>query len=240
MKLHYGRVFQDRLDTVHGLPRARLAELERRFGDIHAEVRRRREGGEYGFYQLGEQPVAVQQIRRFAEGVGQAFDHVLVLGIGGSALGMKALLNALKRPGWNELDDEGREFFPKLTVLDNVDPTSVAEVLRRMDPRRALVNVVRNAAQAGGRTVTATASLVRWRNREAVRLDVADTGPGIDAETAKRVFEPFFTTKATGTGLGLAIVRSIVEGHGGEVTLASSSDGTTVTIHLPLGRSDTP
>lgn len=54
--------------------------------------------------------------------MGQAFDHVLVLGIGGSALGMKALLNALKRPAWNELDDEGREFFPRLTVLDNVDP----------------------------------------------------------------------------------------------------------------------
>ena len=157
MKLHYGRVFQDRLDSVHGLPRARLAELERRFGDIHAEVRRRREGGEYGFYQLGEQPLAVQQIRRFAEGVGQAFDHVLVLGIGGSALGMKALLNALKRPGWNELDDEGREFFPKLTVLDNVDPTSVAEVLRRMDPRRALVNVI---SKSGGTAETMAQYLV--------------------------------------------------------------------------------
>ena len=59
----------------------------------------------------------------FAEGLGQAYDHVLVLGIGGSALGTKALLNALRRPAWNELDDEGREFFPRLTVLENVDPT---------------------------------------------------------------------------------------------------------------------
>jgi glucose-6-phosphate isomerase len=150
-------MFSDRLDGEHGLPRPRLAELARRFGDVQAEVRRRRAQGEYGFHGLGEQAPAVQQIRRFAEGVGQAFDHILVLGIGGSALGMRALLNALKRPGWNELDDEGREFFPRLTVLDNVDPTSVAEALRRMDPRRALVNVI---SKSGGTAETMAQYLV--------------------------------------------------------------------------------
>ena len=50
---------------------------------------------------------------------------MLVLGIGGSALGVKALLNALRRPAWNEWDDEGRDFFPRLTVLENVDPGTV-------------------------------------------------------------------------------------------------------------------
>ncbi len=157
MKLHYGRMFSDRLDGVHGLSRPRLVELARQFGEVQAEVRRRRGQGEYGFYRLGDQASAVQQIRGFAEGVGQAFDHVLVLGIGGSALGMKALLNALKRPGWNELDDEGRDFFPRLTVLDNVDPTSVAEALRRIDPRRALVNVI---SKSGGTAETMAQYLV--------------------------------------------------------------------------------
>ncbi|MEO8140048.1 MAG: glucose-6-phosphate isomerase [Gemmatimonadota bacterium] len=157
MKLHYGRMLTDRLDGVHGLSRPRLVELARQFGTVQSEVRRRRAEGEYGFYRLGDQAAAVQQIRGFAEGVGQAFDHVLVLGIGGSALGMKALLNALKRPGWNELDDEGRDFFPRLTVLDNVDPTSVAEALRRIDPRRALVNVI---SKSGGTAETMAQYLV--------------------------------------------------------------------------------
>ncbi len=157
MKLHYGRMLSDRLDGVHGLPRPRLLDLARRFGEVQAEVRRRRGAGEYGFHTLGDQAASVTQIRRFAEGVGQAFDHVLVLGIGGSALGMKALLNALKRPGWNELDDEGRDFFPRLTVLDNVDPTSVAEALRRIDPRRALVNVI---SKSGGTSETMAQYLV--------------------------------------------------------------------------------
>ena len=99
----------------------------------------------------------MRNIRGFAEGLGQAFDHVLVLGIGGSALGVKALLNALREPGWNELSDEGREFYPRLTVLDNVDPSTVAAALRRIDPRRVLVNVV---SKSGGTAETMAQYLV--------------------------------------------------------------------------------
>jgi glucose-6-phosphate isomerase len=157
MQLHYGRMLDDRLDGEHGIARARLVELARRFPEVQAEARRLRAAGEYGFLALGDQPQNVRQIQRFAEGVGQAYDHVLVLGIGGSALGMKALLNALKSPAWNELDDEGREFFPRLTVLDNVDPTTVAAALRRIDPRRVLVNVI---SKSGGTAETMAQYLV--------------------------------------------------------------------------------
>jgi glucose-6-phosphate isomerase len=157
IKLSYGRMLQDRLDGEHGLPRARLAELSRRFGAVQAEVRERRSAGEYGFYGLIDQDASVKQIATFAEGLGQAHDHVLVLGIGGSALGTKALLNALRPPAWNELDDEAREFFPRLTVLENVDPTSVAAALRRIDPRRVLVNVI---SKSGGTAETMAQYLV--------------------------------------------------------------------------------
>ncbi|HSJ75912.1 MAG TPA: hypothetical protein VK899_07005, partial [Gemmatimonadales bacterium] len=126
MKLLYGRMLQENLDREHGLTRAQLQKLSADFPRVQAEVRRRRQSGEYGFYKLVEQGPTVRAIRGFAEGLGQAHDHVLVLGIGGSALGAKALLNALRPPAWNELDDEAREFFPRLTVLENVDPTSVA------------------------------------------------------------------------------------------------------------------
>ncbi len=161
MKLQYGRIIQDRLDGQHGLPRRRLEELARRFGDVQAEVRARRAAGEYGFYRLAEQDKTIRQISAFAEGLGQAYDHVLVLGIGGSALGTRALLSALRPPAWNELDDEAREFFPRLTLLDNVDPTSVAAALRRIDPRRVLVNVI---SKSGGTAETLAQYLVvrRW------------------------------------------------------------------------------
>jgi glucose-6-phosphate isomerase len=157
MKLAYGRMLQDGLDGRHGLPRARLAELATRFDAVQAEVRRRRSAGEYGFYRLVDQGPTIRQITGFAEGLGQAYDHVLVLGIGGSALGTKALLTALRRPAWNEWDDEGREFYPRLTVLENVDPTTIAAALRRIDPRRVLVNVI---SKSGGTAETMAQYLV--------------------------------------------------------------------------------
>jgi glucose-6-phosphate isomerase len=157
MKLAYGRILQDGLDGRHGLSRGRLTDLAGRFAAVQEEVRRRREAGEYGFYDLVDQGTTVRQITTFAEGVGQAYDHVLVLGIGGSALGTKALLNALRRPAWNEWDDEGREFYPRVTILENVDPTTVAAALERIDPRRVLVNVI---SKSGGTAETMAQYLV--------------------------------------------------------------------------------
>lgn len=157
MKLHYGRILSDKLDGEHGLPRARLGDLAKRFPEILSEVRARRREGEYGFLALGEQADTVAAIRKFAEGVGQAYDHVLVLGIGGSALGTKALVNALRPPAWNELDDEGREYFPRITILENVDPTTIAAALRRIDPRRVFVNVI---SKSGGTAETLAQYLV--------------------------------------------------------------------------------
>ena len=157
IRLAYGRMFQDSLDGTHGLPRARLAELTKRFAGVQAEVRRRRSAGEYGFYKLVDQGETLREIKAFAEGLGQAHDHVLVLGIGGSALGTKALLTALRRPAWNEWDDEGREFYPRLTVLENVDPTTINAALRRIDPRRVLVNVI---SKSGGTAETMAQYLV--------------------------------------------------------------------------------
>ncbi|HVX89292.1 MAG TPA: glucose-6-phosphate isomerase [Gemmatimonadales bacterium] len=157
LRLAYGRMFQDRLDGAHGLARTRLAELEKRFPEVLAEVTSRRGKGEYGFLKLGAMTDEAKKIVKFAEGLGQAYDHVLVLGIGGSALGTRALLSALRPPAWNELDDEGREFFPRLTILDNVDPSSVMAALKRIDPRKVLVNVI---SKSGGTAETMAQYLI--------------------------------------------------------------------------------
>jgi glucose-6-phosphate isomerase len=157
IKLAYGRMFREHLDGKHGLERSGLSALAGRFGEVQSEVNKRRAQGDYGFYRLVDQGPTVHAIRTFAEGLGQAHDHVLVLGIGGSALGTKALLNALRPPAWNELDDEGRDFFPRLTVLENIDPISVSAALRRIDPRRVLVNVI---SKSGGTAETMAQYLV--------------------------------------------------------------------------------
>ena len=157
IRFQYGRLLQDGLDGTHGLPRAQLDERARRFPAVQDEVRARRAQGEYGFYGLAAQDETLRGITQFAGGVGQAFSHVLVLGIGGSALGTRALLNALRPPAWNELDDEGREFYPRITILENVDPVTVRAALRRIDPRKVLVNVI---SKSGGTAETMAQYLV--------------------------------------------------------------------------------
>ncbi|PYM85197.1 MAG: hypothetical protein DME09_06530 [Candidatus Rokuibacteriota bacterium] len=106
--------------------------------------------------------------------------------------------------------------------------------------QQVAVNLITNAHQAmrecrGPRRLTVTTR--QDPGGERVRLEVADTGPGIPAELHIRIFEPFFTTKAPGlgTGLGLPLCRGIIEAHGGTIQLESRpGHGTVFRVELPL------
>jgi len=118
---------------------------------------------------------------------------------------------------------------------------------------QAVMNVCINAvdAVAGAGTVTITTDRAEPSESAAadrtdadtggfVRVEVSDTGSGMDAQTLAKAFEPFFTTKPAGkgTGLGLAMVHGAMKSHGGDVTIESTLGvGTTVALVLPAGTS---
>jgi two-component system, NtrC family, sensor kinase len=70
-----------------------------------------------------------------------------------------------------------------------------------------------------------------------VLVEFADSGPGIPEGEAQRIFEPFYTNKKNGAGLGLAISYSIVERHGGVLSVSSSGSGTIFRVALPVATS---
>lgn len=157
IRLSYGRILQEGLDGRHGVTRAQFTDLARQFRAVHAEVLERRAAGEYGFLGLGAQGSLVAEITAWAAAQRGRFDDLLVLGIGGSALGTRTLLSALKPPAWNELPAAARDGHPRLTILENVDPATIAAALARLDPARTLVNVV---SKSGGTAETAAQYLV--------------------------------------------------------------------------------
>ncbi|MFL5540550.1 MAG: glucose-6-phosphate isomerase [Longimicrobiaceae bacterium] len=166
--LDYNNMLAPRLGGEHGIDPARLEAMAERFREAHADARRRRESGELGFYALPDEAETVRAIEQFAAGVGQTFSTIVVLGIGGSALGTIALRTALLHPLWNELSDEEREFFPRLYVLDNVDPATIGPFLDRLDIRRTLFNVV---SKSGGTAETMSQYLII---RERLQQELGD------------------------------------------------------------------
>jgi two-component system phosphate regulon sensor histidine kinase PhoR len=102
-----------------------------------------------------------------------------------------------------------------------------------------MLNLVMNAFDAIKDGGTIRLSTCKFRDpdegKDYVRVEIADTGQGIEPEHLDRIFERYYTTKETGTGLGLAVVERIVMAHNGKVTSSSvPGKGTSFFIDLPV------
>ncbi|MGZ8411529.1 MAG: glucose-6-phosphate isomerase [Gemmatirosa sp.] len=130
---------------------AEWSESARRFREAHAAVMGKHARGELGFIDLPEDAALLAQTTRFAEQARGRWSDVVVLGIGGSALGPIALRTALRPFGWNGLPDGARGGMPRLHVLDNVDPDTIAATLAALPIERTLFLVI---SKSGGTAET--------------------------------------------------------------------------------------
>lgn len=107
-------------------------------------------------------------------------------------------------------------------------------LLRRAAFEKVLLNLLQNALEAARDAgLRATISVRTQANGGFAEVTVADTGPGLDPETAERIFQPFYTTKPDGLGMGLAISRTLIEAHGGRLWVEPPAPGGAV-FHLTL------
>jgi signal transduction histidine kinase/HAMP domain-containing protein len=129
-----------------------------------------------------------------------------------------------------------------VTLRRSVPPDLPHALIDRAAISRALVNLIENALQAmpGGGTLSVGAIAVPDGAGSArLRIEVRDTGVGIEPSLMPRLFEPYFSTKSGGTGLGLGLARRAVEEQGGSIEIRSRpGQGTVVTLTLPVAAPD--
>lgn len=118
-----------------------------------------------------------------------------------------------------------RAHIPGLTGKTMIDPQLL---------KSAMLNILINAMEASEENSVIDVRLVESDGN--IVVNVADEGRGIREDILHRVFDPYFSTKSVGTGLGLPLTRTIIEKHGGGITLESKEGrGTVVTIIIPAG-----
>jgi len=124
--------------------------------------------------------------------------------------------------------------FQQLSVSENLD-ASIPAVHGDSDQlQQVILNLFLNARDAmpeGG-----SLSVNTRAKGPLVEISIGDSGPGIAKQDIKKIFDPFFTTKSTGTGtgLGLAVCYGIVTAHGGKIEVASTDQGSTFSVQLPV------
>jgi C4-dicarboxylate-specific signal transduction histidine kinase len=172
----------------------------------------------------------IEQVDRAAAVIRWLRDFI---GAGSSHLEVVSVADLIRRPGSvcrADLEEHG-------ILLETDVPRDLPNVkVDRLQIEQVINNIVKNASEAivaaacaNGR-ITIAAAL---DPRSHVVISIADNGPGFEPVLLERPISPFTTTKPDGMGLGLSLSRSIIQSHGGRMTLAGNGNGARVSFTLP-------
>lgn len=145
LQLNYNNVSTEVIGAEHGLNvEQEFKNYEGKIAQIIKDLQgRKNTAGQWlKWMNLGYDEETVSSIKEYAAGVKGKFENILVLGIGGSALGGIAVTEALLKPYWNILTPEQRDNMPRIFFVDNIDPDTISGLLEILDFKKTLVNVI--------------------------------------------------------------------------------------------------
>ncbi len=145
ISLDYRNIDQSVIGCENGLNiKEEFLNYKDRITSIIANLNKRKDkpGQWLQWLNLGYSEETLWYVKEYASMVQGRFDNILVLGIGGSALGGLAVTEALLKPYWNLLSPEQRNGLPRIFFLDNIDPDTMTGLLDILDLSKTLVNVI--------------------------------------------------------------------------------------------------
>ncbi|HEY3080823.1 MAG TPA: glucose-6-phosphate isomerase [Chloroflexota bacterium] len=142
LRFDFNYAMASTIGEEHGLTEQDIGGLTDRIRQGHDSLRRKRQAGELAWMELPYAKESVKEILAYVDSVAGRFDDLVVLGIGGSALGITALSTALNPACYNVLPPARRQGRPRLFVVDNVDPDLFTSVTSLVDLGRTLFDVI--------------------------------------------------------------------------------------------------
>lgn len=121
--------------------------------------------------------------------------------------------------------------YPGLIITSGLDATKLHADEAMLE--QVLVNLLKNAAEAGGADTHVAIHLSSMTVNQDIHLLVSDNGSGIPQDLQSKIFQPFYSTKEKGSGIGLSLCRQILLAHGGNITVISDHGQTVFTLIFP-------
>lgn len=138
IKFDFNNMMAGRIGACQGIREEEVNEIAPLIEQAFTEL----ENGQWGFRKLPLADELVKKLNVYADSVAGKFENLVVVGIGGSALGNRALHSALHHPLYNLFSQAERGGKPRFFVLENVDPDTVAALARVIDCKKTLFNVI--------------------------------------------------------------------------------------------------
>lgn len=147
LSINFTNMMEEVIGSEHGISEEEIKKLEPRVRQIDAQLKEQREKGDLPFFNLPYQDELVKELKDLSEEQKGLWDNLVVLGIGGSALGGIALHRGLHHPFYNLLSREERKGYPRLFFADNIDPNGFQALLDILDLRKTIFNVISKSGE---------------------------------------------------------------------------------------------